>query len=599
MAYNPTIWVNDTVPDIDADNMNKIEQGLATADANATSAKTEVEGIRTGADGTEYESAGQAVRDQIGNINTLLTETIEIIEVDNHLEFVEANVKSVPASVSASYDDTNKTATFTQVSVANHLIEFYLTGTFVSGEEYKISFNATGGMLSNPNIRYKTLENVDKAVSVNFTKDNLNNYSAEFEIPSDYGSNLFLRINTKYSSGPWVLSKGYCVLSDAQTEYIVKLSSLKDIEEDNLSDELKGKINKFEKIYDDDNKFDASTAGTSNQYINPATGEPKATGSPMRVTDYISVTPGEYLYFYKIIKGYFAWYDSNKTYIDGSEYSEGVESWNKQVPDNAVFGRFTLYASNLQTAWINSINKQPTNQGVYKLKSDVDIKAVDNPCNYDGKDFTIFNKCLCVGDSLTQGVCNYTEGGQSIANVAFPNYAYPKFLQKISGVEVTNKGSAGKTSAQWYAAFQNEAMAGYDVAIIQLGVNDALYNGGWTSESETAFTNIINKLKNENNNIVIFVSTIMPAISYTGTAIDDVSNGIRELVQSLQDENVILLDMAIYGHTGETLAYNAGHLTAYGYLRLALDYYAYIGWYINNNKYDFRFVQFIGTNHVY
>ena len=75
------------------------------------------------------------------------------------------------------------------------------------------------------------------------------------------------------------------------------------------------------------------------------------------------------------------------------------------------------------------------------------------------------------------------------------------------------------------------------------------------------------------------------------------NNGIRELVASMNDENVILLDMAKYGST-KLKQYNAGHLTAIGYSRLANDYKNYISWYISEHPDEFMAVQFIGTNKV-
>lgn len=65
----------------------------------------------------------------------------------------------------------------------------------------------------------------------------------------------------------------------------------------------------------------------------------------------------------------------------------------------------------------------------------------------------------------------------------------------------------------------------------------------------------------------------------------------------LNDSNVMLVDLALYGHTGEDIAYNNGHLTALGYFKLAEDYKAYISWLIKTNPEDFRTVQFIGTTH--
>lgn len=230
------------------------------------------------------------------------------------------------------------------------------------------------------------------------------------------------------------------------------------------------------------------------------------------------------------------------------------------------------------------------------VKADAVSQYPVNPCDYNGTEISLFKKILCVGDSLTQGVCNYVYQGTTVINVAFPDYAYPTYLKKLTGCDVTNAGMAGATISDWYDSKSATDYSGHDAAIIQLGVNDAL-GDGWTQEAETALGNIITKLKTENTGIKIFVATIIPAFAYSGDAFDAVSAGLRAFVEELADTDVILLDMAIYGHTADKTAYNNGHLTAIGYLRLASDYKAYISNIIALHTMDFRFVHLIGTNY--
>jgi hypothetical protein len=81
-----------------------------------------------------------------------------------------------------------------------------------------------------------------------------------------------------------------------------------------------------------------------------------------------------------------------------------------------------------------------------------------------------------------------------------------------------------------------------------------------------------------------------------GEKYDSVSDGIRALVAELADKNVILVDIAQFGHSADNVAYNVGHLSAYGYWRLAKDYMNYISWIMANNMSVFRDIQFIGTS---
>jgi hypothetical protein len=44
MAYEPTAWANDSAPDLEADNLNKIEQGIKSAHDAAAAAQSTADG---------------------------------------------------------------------------------------------------------------------------------------------------------------------------------------------------------------------------------------------------------------------------------------------------------------------------------------------------------------------------------------------------------------------------------------------------------------------------------------------------------------------------------------------------------------------------
>ena len=332
----------------------------------------------------------------------------------------------------------------------------------------------------------------------------------------------------------------------------------------------------------------------ANSYVN-ANGQ-VATYKGFFLTDYIKLHEGMDYYHSGIFKGYYAFYDGELNVISAHGDDKSLTS-PFRVPAGTVYGRFTMInETNAQAAWIHNDSIKPAEYG-YALEG-VGADTGSKPTDYDGDDICVFSKGICIGDSLTQGTMNHRENGEEkYVNIA--EYSYPTILTKLTGIPFDNKGLGGKTSDEWYSAESSSDLSGYDIAIIQLGVNDSIRYSGWTDSSVTGFTNIINKLKTENPKIKIFVATIMPAISYKGTAIDSVSQGIRDIVASLNDDDVILLDMAKHGHTGESEAFNCGHLSAYGYWRLAKDYKAYISWYMSNHKKQFREVQFIGTDYVY
>ena len=144
-----------------------------------------------------------------------------------------------------------------------------------------------------------------------------------------------------------------------------------------------------------------------------------------------------------------------------------------------------------------------------------------------------------------------------------------------------NRGLSGYTTKQVYDNLVNEDLSGYEFAIIQLGVNDHAAGAAtqtWPSEDSTAMSNLITKLQTENTGIFVFVATIIPATSYSGR--DYISQAIRDLVEEINDDHVILLDMAEYSHVGDAVGYNNGHLSALGYTQLATDYKNYISYII-------------------
>lgn len=263
---------------------------------------------------------------------------------------------------------------------------------------------------------------------------------------------------------------------------------------------------------------------------------------------------------------------------------------NLKVVDAGEHERVLIKTSALENIGFNNLSEE--------LQDQIEAAAGSKPTTYNGKQITTFNKGVCIGDSLTAGVFNHNEGG-TMAYLTNSAFSYPTKLAQLTGITVTNLGNGGYTSDQWWTAHSSDDLSGNQFAIVQLGVNDAIQYSGWTNTSVTAFTNIINKLLNENNGIFVFVSTIIPATSYRGASYDSVTQGIKDLVEDINNDHVILLDMNLYGNTADEVGYNNGHLSALGYNRLALDYIAYISYVMSQNTTLFRNVQFIGTNYSY
>ena len=312
----------------------------------------------------------------------------------------------------------------------------------------------------------------------------------------------------------------------------------------------------------------------------------------------IPLEAGKTYEFSGLYHSYYAFYDADGVFVSGNNAGKLTSPF--VVPDGVAYGAFTATSEdNKNYAWLGSsvpfayilddnIYGNPTPGGY----------ANTNPCDFAGGDIGVFSHGICIGDSLTQGGFNCTKTDCTARHSTdYARYSYPAKLSMITGIQIDNKGVSGLSSDEWFDRFKGDDLSGYDFAIIQLGVNDKARHGGWTETSVNAYTNIIDKLKRENNKIKIFVSTIIPAHSYSKSG--DITQGIKDFVEELADDDVILLDMATHGHTNDSMAYNCGHLSAYGYWRLAKDYSNYISWYVNNNKMQFRTVQFIGVDCEY
>ena len=316
------------------------------------------------------------------------------------------------------------------------------------------------------------------------------------------------------------------------------------------------------------------------------------------------------IYLRGVYSGYFCIFDKDGNIIDSKGNTGRTLYTGYMLPQGAVRGRFTSQSNRDVSSvysyigyYHNLTEEERNNHVAYEDSFSYKPQEVI-PTDYQGRDFSTFKRIVCCGDSLTQGVFN-TSSGEGTIDTA--SYCYPRYLADISGREVINLGYGGASTASWWNRFQDdERLTGCDCAIIQLGVNDNMTN--WETSSVPAFQNIINRLKSNNNGIKIFLAGIINAKSYpcacNGEDLFSTDQAIRNMYASnwADDPQVFFIDHAKYGHlrdhySGISLKdnYNMGHLSAYGYNRLAQDYYNYIGWIMHNNNTDFGKIQFTGT----
>lgn len=305
------------------------------------------------------------------------------------------------------------------------------------------------------------------------------------------------------------------------------------------------------------------------------------------------------------VNQYFAFYRADKSFLASWETTGGMQRLTSDiryltVPEGAKYFRCTFSAdqSVKRNAWISNKPENPYENDSYNVKNVYPyVVNPENPCDYSELTVRAFSKVVCIGDSLTYGGFNLANSGsatgetQSSAELGL-RYSYPSNFQRITGIETVNAGDSGESSVTWYTAHQNDDFSEFDLAIIHLGVNDSAFSVS-DEDTLTAMQNIITMLRNARSDMRIAICSVIPA--YDGAGYQAKGQLILNWAKGLNDPNIIPLDLAQYSHVRPRTSYVAGHCSALGYYMMALDIARYISWYMDNNKRDFRFIQFIGS----
>jgi hypothetical protein len=104
---------------------------------------------------------------------------------------------------------------------------------------------------------------------------------------------------------------------------------------------------------------------------------------------------------------------------------------------------------------------------------------------------------------------------------------------------------------------------------------------------------IINEIKRIQPDAKIFLINMKNNSTY-----GNYNAAINALAVKYSEDNVYLLDMSQYAPPIANWEYTKGHGNTMGYLNYSYQISSYVDWIIRNNKNDFKYVQFIGTEYI-
>ncbi len=104
-----------------------------------------------------------------------------------------------------------------------------------------------------------------------------------------------------------------------------------------------------------------------------------------------------------------------------------------------------------------------------------------------------FNTAICIGDSLTVGKQPNDSSRE----------CYPSYLAKMTDMTITNAGQSGATANNWFTTWKDTYnYSNYECAFICFGTNGGVIQN---SDNYNAYISLINKMRKDNPDIVIFL----------------------------------------------------------------------------------------------
>ena len=542
----------------------------------------ETKDLRVGADGTTYDTAGQAMREQIGSIkedlgnldSDLYSISSNILDTNGLLENTAIKDWGNPTIDNYTYESAGKYSTRPIPVLAD---EIYKS---IGYEFCYILFNSDGSFTTGNSL--------------------LNSTVGTIKIPNGIGYIVFMFSN--YSNIPTGIMR---VESEQETpvykpygEKEKKYATVGDIEEvkeqiDNVTTTEPSKNVLLDGVLLENTDLKTWRTVTINNYNYASTGKYS--------TSLIDCKSGDVFYpVFSNGKGSpsmgYTIFDANGNMID---HDWTVSKSNCVVPVGGTKAAFMFNNKKYDGLMLyTSVNNIPVFETTDPKEKYAKVETTDHYPMYDygGMEIKMVGKILCIGDSYTEGGFDRKEGDTTYY-FSDTELSYPSNLERITGCNVTNKGDGGKTCETWWNAHANDDLSGHKICIIQIGINDTnKQEDGWNSISDVNLTNIVNKVRSENNGIPIFIATLpnewaygTSAYTVTNERIRSIANTLGLFVIDFEKENGFVFARDILG----------GHPTSFGTWEIAREWANAISAYLSDNKALFTKLQYVGTDYSY
>ena len=576
-----------------------------------TDGNSELIDLHLGADGTEYSSAGTAVRSQIGHLKLLHERTEGQMNLFNKeaftpdCEYITDTRQIVPNSKGYGLSE------MIPVNVGDVL--FYSKDGTEFNVEYTYGFDVTGEYVDGSKVIRATSYTVPQGVEfirICTKNENIDLLQIEYDGVSDYKP--FTNMGEIVGSLKNIDSR--------VSEFSQKIERLK-----LLHERTEGQMNLFNKeAFTPDCEYITDTR----QIV------PNSKGYGL--SEMIPVNVGDVLFYSKdgteFNVEYTYGFDVTGEYVDGSKV---IRATSYTVPQGVEFIRICTKNENIDLLQIEydgvSDYKPFTNMGeivgslknidsrVSELEDIVNPQPTTSPLAVIEK-YPSFISCFmnvgCIGDSLASGVAVSKNAAGDIDNSKNRyEYSWGQYLARMTGNNYYNWSKGGLRTDTWLMSDYAEAC--YDgehlcqAYIIGLGQNDNNHSKG--ADLGTASDIDIADYHNNNNTfygryakIIQKIQEITPkAKIFVITDPNDSvnANGYNTAIRDIAEmfNNVYLIDMREYMNTAPcaTLLQNQmryGHFNAVGYFLIAKMLMTYIDYIIEHNSDDFREIENIGTD---